>query len=108
MANARSEKVYASAAAAVADIPSGASIAIGGFAPPHSWPSSLVFALRDRPVKDLTIIGNTIGFGPFSPHVLADNHQVSKLIASSGALPMRHLGIADQIASGEVVFEAVP
>ena len=46
------EKLYKSAAAAVADIPDGASIAFGGFGVPQGWPSSLAIALRNQGTRN--------------------------------------------------------
>ncbi|MBI3797294.1 MAG: 3-oxoacid CoA-transferase, partial [Deltaproteobacteria bacterium] len=60
------------AAAAVADIPDGASILLGGFGVLQGWPHELLFALRARGVKNLTLICNSPGFGPFSPQILAE------------------------------------
>ena len=60
------QKLSFSATAAVADIPDGASILLGGFGVLQGWPHELFFALRERGVKDLTLICNSPGFGPFS------------------------------------------
>ena len=51
-------KVFASFAAAVADIPDGASIFISGFTEPGT-PHNLLKALWEQGAKDLTIIANT-------------------------------------------------
>ena len=79
------DKVATSAAAAVADIPDGARILLGGFGVIQSWPISLITALHARGVRDLTIICNTPGVGPTSPQILAENHQIKKLIADKTA-----------------------
>jgi 3-oxoacid CoA-transferase len=102
------DKVVARAVDAVADIEDGASIVFGGFGVPHNWPGSLIVALRDRGVGNLTAVANTLGFGPFAPQILAENHQITRLIASFGGLATRQTAIADQIKSGEVQFEPVP
>lgn len=96
------------AAAAVADIPNGASILLGGFGVLQGWPHELLFALRERGVKDLTIICNSPGFGPLSPQILAENRQIKKLIASFGGYSYRTTPLSEQIARGEVEFEMVP
>ncbi|MFQ5879196.1 MAG: 3-oxoacid CoA-transferase [Dehalococcoidia bacterium] len=101
-------KVYSSAAAAVADVAEGASVMIGGFGVIQGWPSSLIAALRDRGVSDLTAIGNTLGSGEGSPQILAENRQIRRLIASFGASAWRPTAIAQQIQQGEVEFEPVP
>ncbi len=101
-------KIADSPVAAVADIKDGASILVGGFGVLHAWPSSCLFALRDRGVRDLTLIGNTAGFGPLSPQILAESRQVKKLVASVGGHPYRRTPIEEQIGSGEVELELVP
>lgn len=102
------DKVVESAAAAVADVRPGSSIAIAGFGTPHNWPGSLVTALHDQGANELTIIANTLGYGPHSPSLLAESRQVKHLIASFGGLATRPSAIADQIRAGEVSFEPVP
>ena len=75
------------AAAAVADIPDGASILLGGFGVIQGWPHELLFALRERGIRNLTIICNSPGFGPYSPQILAENYPREGLVP----LPL-HLG----------------
>ena len=95
-------------AEAVADIPDGARLLVGGFGSLQGWPHELLFALRDRRVKDLTLICNSAGFGPLSPQILAKNGQITKLISSFGGYAYRTTPLSEQIASGEVEFEMVP
>ncbi|MGE0824103.1 MAG: CoA transferase subunit A, partial [Candidatus Binatia bacterium] len=97
-----------STAAAVADIPDGSSILVGGFGVLQGWPHELLFALRDRSVKNLTLICNSPGFGPLSPQILAENRQIKKLIASFGGYAYRVTPLSEQIGRGEVEFEMVP
>ncbi len=101
-------KPLLNAGAAVADIPDGASLLIGGFGVLQGWPHELLLALRERRVKDLTIICNSPGFGPYSPQILAENGQIRKLIASFGGYSYRVTPLAEQIGRGEVEFELVP
>ena len=84
-------KVLRSFAEAVADVPDGAVIMIGGFGGPGGMPSSLLLALRDQGARGLTIIGNSAGLPGFGARkgdevvnasVLFANHQVRKTIAS--------------------------
>ncbi|HKA56251.1 MAG TPA: 3-oxoacid CoA-transferase, partial [Candidatus Binatia bacterium] len=96
------------ATAAVADVPDGASILLGGFGVLQGWPHELLFALRERGVKELTIICNSPGFGPFSPQILAENRQIKKLVASFGGYSYRVTPLSEQIGRGEVEFEMVP
>src|SRR5262245_973307 len=101
-------KPFYTTAAAVADIPDGASILVGGFGVLQGWPHELLFALRERGVRGLTLICNSPGFGPFSPQILAENRQITKLIASFGGYSYRITPLSEQIGRGEVEFELVP
>lgn len=101
-------KPLLSAAAAVADVPDGASVLIGGFGVLQGWPHELLFALRAGGVKDLTVICNSPGFGSYSPQMLAENRQIKKLIASFGGYAYRTTPLSEQIGCGEVEFELVP
>ncbi len=102
------QKARYSTVEAIADIQDGASILIGGFGVLQGWPHELLFALRDSGVSDLTIICNSPGFGSLSPQILAENGQVSKLIASFGGYAYRTTPLSEQIGRGEVAFEIVP
>ena len=84
------QKSRYSAAEAVADIPDGAAILVGGFGVLQGWPHELLFAPRDQGVKDLTLIYNSPGFGPLSPQILSENGQIKKLIASFWRLLLPH------------------
>jgi len=74
-------KVFASAAAAVADIPDGATVMSAGFGLCGN-PENLIRALHDRGVKDLTIISNNCGTTDKGLGVLLAAGQVQKMIAS--------------------------
>jgi len=102
------KKPLFTAAQAIADIPDGASILVGGFGVLQGWPHELFFALRERGTKDLTLICNSPGFGPFSPQILAENRQIKKLIASFGGYSYRTTPLSEQIGRGEVEFKMVP
>jgi 3-oxoacid CoA-transferase len=101
-------KSLVTAAEAITDISDGASILLGGFGVLQGWPHEVLFALRDRGVKNLTLICNSPGFGPYSPQILAENHQIKKLIASFGGYAYRTTPLSQQIGRGEVEFEMVP
>jgi 3-oxoacid CoA-transferase len=101
-------KPLLTAAMAVADIFDGAGVLVGGFGVLQGWPHELLLALRTRGVKNLTLICNSPGFGPFSPQILAENRQIKKLIASFGGYSYRVTPLSEQIARGEVEFEMVP
>ncbi len=82
---ARRSKVVADFDAAVADIPDGATIPIGGFAQP-GVPFNLIAALRRQGAKRLTCVANTTG-GAHKPRMpgigmLVENGQVAKVVCS--------------------------
>ena len=54
-------KIFDSFESAVADVPDGASIMIGGFGGAGGQPTRLMLALRDQGATSLTIIGNVAG-----------------------------------------------
>jgi 3-oxoacid CoA-transferase len=93
---------------AVNDVPDGASILVQSFGPPQAWPTDLLLALRERAVKNLTIICNSPAGGPTSLQILADLHQIRKLICTYAMLPTTPTPIADQIRAGEIELEMVP
>ncbi|QBR73106.1 3-oxoacid CoA-transferase [Microbacterium sediminis] len=102
-------KVYASADEAVADIPDGASVAISGFGISHSFPSTLIVALRDHGARGLTVYCNGLGAsGHPTAQLLAENHQISRLVASFSARPGPITAAEEQIMAGEIEFEVVP
>ncbi len=75
------DKVYNSVDEAIADIPDGASIAIGGFFTAGT-PVPLIQALARQGAKDLTIICMQIGPGNEDISQLALNKQVKKAICN--------------------------
>jgi 3-oxoacid CoA-transferase len=101
-------KIVPSAAAAVADIPDGARILLGGFGVIQGWPFSLIHALHARGARNLTIICNTPGVGPTSPQILAEKGQIKKLIASYAAYPTRPTPVEAAIKAGDIELELVP
>jgi 3-oxoacid CoA-transferase len=102
------DKVAPSAAAAVADVPDGASLLFGGFGVVQGWPNSVLLALREHGARDLTLIFNTPGVGPLSAQLLAEAGLVRKVIASFAAYPTRPTPIEEQIRSGKIELELVP
>ncbi len=75
-------KVYPSAAAALADIvKDGQTFAVGGFGL-CGIPEALIAALRDSGVKNLTAISNNAGVDGFGLGQLLTTRQVVKMIAS--------------------------
>ena len=74
-------KQYPSVAEAVADIPDGATVMVGGFGASGS-PIELIHALIDHGAKDLTVINNNTGNGEVGLAALIGNGQVRKMICS--------------------------
>jgi 3-oxoadipate CoA-transferase alpha subunit len=68
-------------AEAVADIPDGATVMVGGFGASGS-PIELLHALIDQGATDLTVINNNTGNGEVGLAALIGNGQVSKMICS--------------------------
>lgn len=115
-------KVFSGFGQAVADIPDGATIMIGGFGHAADKPQNLIAALRDQGAKELTIIVNgagvsgSLGIGslggkPFiDEEVLMVNRQVKKAICSVPAsLVMSKPGAFEkQYLAGEAELEYVP
>ena len=74
-------KVLASADEAVAGIPDGASIMMGGFGL-CGIPEHLIAALHRRGTKDLTIISNNAGIDQFGCGPLLHSRRIRKMIAT--------------------------
>ena len=74
-------KQYPSVAEAIADIPDGATVMVGGFGASGS-PIELIHALIDHGAKDLTVINNNTGNGEVGLAALIGNGQVRKMICS--------------------------
>lgn len=77
------DKTVSGSAAAVADVPDGASIMIGGFGV-CGVPENLLAALIERGTKGLTLISNNAGLDGFGIGVLIKRGQVKKMIMSYG------------------------
>src|SRR5437667_11826668 len=74
-------KIVATAAVAVADIPNGATVMIGGFGT-AGMPSELIDALIAKGSKELTIVNNNAGNGDTGLAALLKARQVKKIICS--------------------------
>ncbi|HEY3132592.1 MAG TPA: CoA transferase subunit A [Acidobacteriota bacterium] len=74
-------KVVASPSQAVADIPDGATIMMGGFGL-CGIPENLIQALRERGTRDLTIVSNNAGVDGFGIGLLLETRQVKKMIST--------------------------
>jgi 3-oxoadipate CoA-transferase alpha subunit len=90
---------------AVSEVFDGASIMLGGFGN-AGMPGQLIEALIRKSVKNLTIISNGAGTGPFALGTLFSKGFVKKLIASYPAPTAE--GFRDRFQKGEVELELVP
>ena len=97
-------KVLASAAAAVALIPDGATIMMGGFGL-CGIPENLIAALRARGTRGLTVISNNAGVDGFGIGVLLESRQVRKMISTYVG---ENQEFERQCLSGELELELVP
>ncbi len=75
------DKTVASAAKAVADVPDGATVMIGGFGEAGS-PIELIHALIDQGARGLTVISNNTGSGEVGLAALIGHGRVAKVICS--------------------------
>ncbi len=98
------DKTLPTTDAAVADIPDGATIAVGGFGL-VGIPARLIDALREQGATDLTIVSNNLGTDGFGLGLLLADKRIAKSIGS-------YLGsnkeYARQYLSGELTVEFTP
>jgi 3-oxoacid CoA-transferase A subunit len=115
-------RVFSSFREAVADIPDGAVIMIGGFGHAVDKPQNLIAALKDQGAKNLTLISNgagqagklgigSLGGKPFvDEEILVENRQVRKAICSVPAslVMSKPNAFEKRYVAGEVELEYVP
>jgi 3-oxoacid CoA-transferase subunit A len=98
-------KVYPSAAAALADVvKDGQTIAVGGFGL-CGIPEALIAALRDSGVKNLTCVSNNAGVDGFGLGLLLTTRQIRKMISSYVG---ENKEFERQFLSGELELEFTP
>lgn len=97
-------KVYDSVQEAIADIHDGATLMAGGFGL-CGIPENLIIALRDKGVKDLTVISNNCGVDEWGLGLLLQNKQIKKMVASYVG---ENKEFERQFLSGELEVELVP
>lgn len=97
-------KIFDSIAEAVHDVHDGATLIVGGFGL-CGIPEKAIFALRDKGVKDLTVVSNNCGVDDWGLGLLLANKQIKKMVAS-------YVGenkiFEQQFLSGELEVELVP
>lgn len=99
-------KRVASPAAAVADIPDGVTIMIGGFGEAGS-PIELIHALIDHGARGLTVISNNTGSGEVGLAALLKAGRVSKVVCSFPRTANSTV-FPDLYRSGKIELELVP
>src|SRR3989475_2139183 len=97
-------KVLRSADDAVAMIPDGAAIMVGGFGL-CGVPEHLVKALHARGTRNLTIISNNAGIDDYGLGVLLKSRQIRKMV---GTYVGENKEFERQVLSGEIEMELVP
>ncbi len=97
-------KTVSNAQAAIADIPHGAVLGLGGFGL-CGIPENLIAALVKKGVKDLTCISNNAGVDDFGIGLLLKTRQVKKMIASYVG---ENAEFERQLLSGELEVELIP
>ncbi len=98
------EKVYVSSAEAVADIPSGASIAVGGFGL-SGIPHNLIEALLEQGATDLVTVSNNCGVDGWGLGVLLDHKRIRR---TTGSYVGENREFERQYLCGELEVELVP
>jgi 3-oxoacid CoA-transferase subunit A len=98
------DKVASSPKEAVADIDSGASLAVGGFGL-CGIPSTLIHALLDRGVSDLHMVSNNCGVDDWGLGLLLAKKRVSKMTSSYVG---ENREFARQYLAGELEVELTP
>lgn len=98
------DKVVRSAAEAVADIPDGATIAVGGFGL-CGIPMELIAALHERGVRELRIVSNNCGVDDFGLGVLLADRRIASMTSSYVG---ENKEFARQFLAGELEVELVP
>src|SRR6476620_8758262 len=98
------DKVVQSAVEAVADIPDGATLAVGGFGL-CGIPSVLIHALLDSGVTDLEVVSNNCGVDDWGLGLLLRAGRIRRIIASYVG---ENKEFARQYLAGELEVELTP
>jgi 3-oxoadipate CoA-transferase alpha subunit len=99
-------KIFPSAAAAIADVHDGATVMIGGFGT-AGMPSELIDALIAQGARDLTIVNNNAGNGEVGLAALLKARRVRKILCSFPRQTDSHVFDA-LYRAGEIELELVP
>ena len=97
-------KIVDSISEAIQDIKDGSTLIVGGFGL-SGIPEKTIIAIRDKGVKDLTVVSNNCGVDDWGLGLLLANKQIKKMVAS-------YVGenkiFERQFLSGELEVELVP
>jgi 3-oxoacid CoA-transferase subunit A len=97
-------KVFASAADAIHDIPHGATLLVGGFGL-VGIPENLISALREQGTNDLVCVSNNCGVDDWGLGLLLQTKQIRKMISSYVG---ENKTFERQFLSGELEVELTP
>lgn len=99
------QKIFPTTDAAVADVPSGASIFFGGFGG-AGFPNNLILALDRQGASNLTAISNNCGSGDGELGILFKHDRIRRVIAG---FPGPHANyFQERYAAGKIDLELVP
>ena len=98
------DKVVASAREAIADIPDGASLAVGGFGL-CGIPSALIQALHEQGTERLEVVSNNCGVDDWGLGILLGDRRIRKMVSSYVG---ENKEFARQFLSGELEVELTP
>ncbi|MFH8410526.1 CoA transferase subunit A [Streptomyces sp. NPDC018019] len=98
------DKTMASAMQAVADIPAGATLAVGGFGL-SGVPGTLIRALHEQGADDLEVVSNNCGVDGRGLGILLGSGRISRVI---GSYVGENKEFARQYLNGELEVELVP
>lgn len=97
---------------AIADIKDGATIMVGGFEA-RGVPAGLVLALKEKGVKDITLIRNDCSGGwklPIDVHLLIEAGQIKKVVACWAVFgsPKKVSALETKVLENKIELELVP
>lgn len=98
------DKSYPDAAAAVADIPDGASLSVGGFGLSGN-PTALIQAVLDQGAENLSVVSNNCGVDGWGLGILLDAGRIRKMTSSYVG---ENKEFARRYLNGELELELTP
>jgi 3-oxoadipate CoA-transferase alpha subunit len=100
------DKIVSSTAQALADVPDGATVMIGGFGGSGA-PIELIHALIDKGPKNLTVVNNNAGNGRIGIAAMIDAGMVKKMVCSFPRSSDPR-AFTERYLAGEIELELVP